>query len=243
MSQPVSNFDGQKPQLVVDIKNQLNDAITIVIVHKDKPEFLNICLQSITVMSSNNNYEVVVVDNGSGPESQKFLDEIENHIKVVRNPKNLYWSVAANQGLKAADINTKYVIFMHCDVVILNPSWMDLLINVCESNNSGMVGIESGTCRLFNQNVPYVQEWLVLFSRDALERAGGWPEELPMIGHSFIMTLKTQVRGFKPQVMANNIAHHYKIFSIDINEYERIEEESKKLLPMVYQKAQSRSVI
>jgi len=76
-----------------------------------------------------------------------------------------------------------------------------------------------------------------------LERTGGWPEELPMIGHSFIMTHKTQVKGFKPQVMANNIAHHYKIFSLDINEFEKMEEESKKLLPLAYQKAQSRSVI
>jgi hypothetical protein len=132
---------------------------------------------------------------------------------------------------------------MHCDTVILNPSWIDLMINVCESNNSGMVGIESGTCKLFNQNVPFVQEWCVLFSKEALERIGGWPEELPMIGHSFIMTLKTQVRGYKPQVMQNNIAHHYKIFSIDINEYEKLEQDSHNMLPMVYQKAQSRSVI
>lgn len=241
--QQVDSLDGQKPQFVLDIKNNLNDSVSIVIVHKDRPEFLNICLQSITVMSSNNNYEIIVVDNGSGPESQKFLDEIQEDVKLIRNPKNLYWSTAANQGYKLTDPNTKFVIFMHCDTVILNPSWIDLMINVCESNNSGMVGIESGTCKLFNQNVPFVQEWCVLFSKEALERIGGWPEELPMIGHSFIMTLKTQVRGYKPQVMQNNIAHHYKIFSIDINEYEKLEQDSHNMLPMVYQKAQSRSVI
>lgn len=243
MSQPISQLDADKPQFVLDLKNNLNDSVSIVIVHKDKPEFLNICLQSITVMSSNNNYEIIVVDNGSGPETQKFLDEIETHIKVIRNAKNLYWSTAANQGLKAINPNSKYVIFMHCDVVILNPSWMDLLINVCESNNSGMVGIESGNCKLFNQTVPFVQEWCVLFSKEAIERIGSWPEELPMIGHSFIMTLKTQVRGFKPQVMQNNIAHHYKIFSLDVNEFERMEEESKTMLPMIYQKAQSRTLV
>jgi hypothetical protein len=77
MMQQVDSLDGQKPQFVLDIKNNLNDSVSIVIVHKDRPEFLNICLQSITVMSSNNNYEIIVVDNGSGPESQKFLDEIE----------------------------------------------------------------------------------------------------------------------------------------------------------------------
>jgi len=241
--QQVDNLDGQKPQFVLDIKNNLNDAVSIIIVHKDRPEFLNICLQSITVMSSNNNYEIIVVDNGSGPESQKFLDEIQDDVKVIRNPKNLYWSTAANQGIKAIDPHAKFVIFMHCDTVILNPSWIDLMINVCESNNSGMVGIESGTCKLFNQNVPFVQEWCVLFSKEALERTGGWPEELPMIGHSFIMTLKTQVRGYKPQVMQNNIAHHYKIFSIDVNEYEKLEQDSLNMLPMVYQKAQTRSVI
>lgn len=57
----------------IDItRTNVEDSISIVIVNKDKPEYLNICLQSIAVNSSNNNYEIIVVDNASGPETQAF---------------------------------------------------------------------------------------------------------------------------------------------------------------------------
>jgi hypothetical protein len=56
------------------------------------------------------------------------------------------------------------------------------------------------------------------------------------------MTLKAQIRGFKPQVMQNNIAHHYRMFGVDINEYERLDDEAKQELPLAYQKAQIRSL-
>jgi glycosyltransferase involved in cell wall biosynthesis len=54
-----------------------DEQVSIIVVHKDTPEYLNICLQSIAVTSVNNNYEVIVVDNGSGDETQAYLDSIE----------------------------------------------------------------------------------------------------------------------------------------------------------------------
>ena len=84
-----------------------------------------------------------MVDNGSGKESQDFLDDIQGEVKVVRNEKNMYWSAACNKGVQAADKNSKYYIFLHCDVVVLNPAWMDLLINVSEAQHSGFVGIDT----------------------------------------------------------------------------------------------------
>ncbi len=242
MSNIVSKLDPNKPQFVLDIKNHIHDSVSIIVVHKDKPEFLNICLQSIVVMSANNNYELIVVDNNSGNETQKFLDEIQNDVKVIRNTNNLYWSAAINKGIKAADPNTKYFIFLHSDVVITNPTWIDLLISVNDSNNAGMVGLETAACAIFNRNVTFVQEWCMLVTRDCMNKMEEWPEELPFIGHSFIMTLKAQMRGFKPQVMQNNIAHHYRIFGVDISEYERLDEQAKKELPLAYQKAQMRSL-
>lgn len=242
MSEKYKPLDPNNPEFVLDLKNTANDAVSIVIIHKDKPEYLNLCLQSIVVCSSNNNYEIIVVDNSSGSETQTFLNEIQNDIKIVRNNKNLYWSGGANSGFKQTNSKTKYVIFMHSDVVIINPSWIDLLINVCEANNAGMVGIETSNCLINNQRIDFIQEWCVLFTRECLERIGPWPEELPMIGHTFIMTLKSQIKGFKPQIMKNNIAHHYKVFGVDINDWEKMQEESSVMLPKVYQNAQSRTL-
>ena len=190
--------------------------------------------------SFNNNYEIIVVDNGSGKDSQEFLKDIEGEVKVVRNEKNLYWSAACNKGVQAADKNSKYFIFLHCDVVVLNPAWIDLLVNVSEAQQSGFVGIDTQSYMMGNQKIEFMQEYVLLVTREAWNDIGPWPEQLPQVGHTFIMTMRAQNRGHKPQIMKNQIVHHYRIFSLDISDYERMTEQAMTTLPKLMTDVQSR---
>jgi hypothetical protein len=63
-----------------------------------------------------------------------------------------------------------------------------------------------------------------------------------LVGNAFIATLKAQQEGFQPQIMKNTITHHYKIFGIDVNQYEKISEEALALLPKMVSQVQSRSL-
>jgi glycosyltransferase involved in cell wall biosynthesis len=235
-------LEGPRPEIVLNLHDGSEEQVTIIIVHKDRPEYLNICLQSIAVASYNNNYEIVVVDNGSGKESQDFLEDIKDEVKVVHNEKNLYWSAAANRGVAAADRNSKYFIFLHCDVVVLNPGWIDLLVNVAESRHAGMVGVELQSYFMQNQKVDFIQEWCLLMTRDCWNDIGPWPEQLPQVGMGFIMTMRAQRSGHQPQVMKNPICHHYRIFSLDINEYERLTEQAMVNIPKLMRDAQAEAV-
>lgn len=244
MMQQVHNpLEGQKPELNINLHEGSDEQVSIVIVHRDRPEYLNICLQSIAVASFNNNYELIVVDNASaGQDSKDFLDEIGGEVKVIRNEKNVYWSEAANKGAAAASKNSKYIVFMHCDVVILNPSWLDLLINVCEGEHTGLVGVEMGSYYMHQKKVDYIKEWLIMLTKECWQECGPFPESLPIIGPSFILTLKAQNGGYKPQIMKNQIAHHYQIFSLDINEFERMTELSMVQLPKLLRDIQSEQI-
>lgn len=235
IQQPHNPLEGQRPELTVSLHDGTDEQISIVIVHKDRPEYLNICLQSITVNSTANNYQIIVVDNASGQESQDYLDEIEGEVQIVRLQKNVYWSEAANKGVAAADRNSAYLVFMHCDTVVLNPAWLDLLINVAESQGSGIVGTEIQSYFVQNTKVDFIQEWCMLISREAWDDCGPWPEELPAIGHSFLLTKRAQDRGHKPQILRNSIVHHYKTFSLNINEYEKLVETAMLTLPRLMQ--------
>jgi len=237
---PHNPLEGDKPELNIKLHENTDEHVSIIIVHKDRPEYLNICLQSIAVTSFNNNYEIIVVDNNSGKDSQDFLTEIESEVKVVRNDKNLYWSAACNKGVQAADKNSKYFIFLHCDVVVLNPAWIDLMINVSEAQQSGFVGIDTQSYMVGNQKIEFLQEYILLITREAWKDIGPWPEDLPMIGNSFIMTMRAQSRGHKPQIMKNQIVHHYRIFSLDISEFERLQEQAMAALPKLMTDVQSR---
>jgi glycosyltransferase involved in cell wall biosynthesis len=236
---PHNPLEGERPELSLNLQNSTEEQVSIVIVHKDRPEYLNICLQSIAVTSMNNNYEIIVSDNNSGQDSQDFLNDIKDEVTIVRNKENLFWSGAANRGAEKANKSSKYLIFMHCDVVITNPAWIDLLINVSESSNSGLVGLELQSYYMQNQKINFIQEWCVLVTRDCWEKCGPFDERLPFVGSPFILTINAQNKGFKPQVMKNPIAHHYKIFSLDINEYERIIEKAMVTIPQIMREAQS----
>lgn len=242
MGLPHNPLEGERPELKINLHDGSDEQVSIIVVHRDRPEYLNICLQSIAVTSFNNNYEIIVVDNASGKESQDFLNDIEGEVKLVRNDKNLYWSAAANKGAEKADKASKYLVFMHCDVVVTNPAWLDLLINVSESQNSGFVGVDHLSYYMANQKVDFIQEWCLLVTRDCWKEIGPWPEELPQIGQSFIMTVRAQNKGFKPQIMRNPLCHHYKIFSLDINEYERLTEKAMIEIPKLVQAAQTQGV-
>lgn len=239
---PHNPLEGDKPELNIQLHPSSEEHVSIIIVHKDRPEYLNICLQSIAVTSFNNNYEIIVVDNNSGKDSQEFLKDIESEIKVVRNDKNLYWSAACNKGVQAADKNSKYYIFLHCDVVVLNPAWMDLLINVSEAQHSGFVGIDTQSYMLGNQKVDFLQDHILLITKEAWSDIGPWPENLPMVGSSFIMTMRAQTRGYKPQIMKNQIVHHYRIFSLDISDFERMTEQAMVEIPKLMSDVQSKSL-
>ena len=238
---PHNPLEGPRPELTISLLDGTDEQISIIVVHRDRPEYLNICLQSICCNSTANNYEIIVVDNGSGPDSQDYLQEVEDsgEIKVVRLSKNEYWSVAANRGVEVSDRNSKYLIFLHCDVVILNPAWMDLLVNATESQGSGLIGVEPMTWTMGDQNVRFIQEYCMLMTRKCWNDCGPWCERLPQVGGAFIMTMNAINKGHKPNyVQKNTLIHHYRIFSLDVSEYEQLVEQAQVTIPKVMKETQ-----
>jgi hypothetical protein len=241
MNQPFNPLESStgRATMTIDLQDGSNEQVSVIVIHKDRPEFLNICLQSIHAMSNFNNYECIVVDNASGQETQEYLDILqEEGIKVVRNEKNLFWSKAANQGVHVADPRSKYLIFLHADTVVLDQSWMDVLINISESQGAGIVGTQLQSYYIQKQKVDFVQEWCMLMTRQCWEDCGPWPEELPLVGMAFIMTLRAQLKGHKPQATGNNVVHHYKAFSMDPSEYERMSEQAMGVVGKLMLQAQ-----
>lgn len=230
----------QKPELTLDLNNGSNEQVSIIIVHHDRPEFLSICVQSIYLMSAMSNYEVIVVDNASGQESQEYLDVLQKEgIKIIRNEKNEFFSAAANKGAAIADPNSKFLVFMHADTVVEDPSWLDLMINISNGRGAGLVGLQLLSYYINKQKWDFIHEHCILMTKECWLECGPWREELPLTGHAFIMTLAAQYRGYKPQATTTKVVHHFKQFSGDPSEYEKLSEQSYKHLPKLIQWAQS----
>lgn len=241
---PYSPLDGERPDMAINMmQDGSEEQISIIVVHRDRPEYLNICLQSIAVTSLNNNYEIVVVDNASTlKDATDFLDDLEEQgeCKVVRNSENYWWSKAANIGVRAADKRSKYFIFMHSDVVVTNPAWIDLLVNVSESQDSGLVGVSMHSYYMDKQKIDFIEEWCMLVTRECWDDCGPFAEELPMVGAPFLFTMAAQYADHRPQVIRNPVVHHYAIFGIDVNEFEQHSEAALTTLPTLMRSMQSK---
>lgn len=227
----------ERPDMALKLDGT-DERISIIIVHNDNPDYLNICIQTILVCSINNNYEIIVVDNGSQEvKTQAYLDDLANDgIKVIRNDSNIYWAKAANQGARAADKNSKYLVFLHHDLNILSPIWMDVLINISEKNKSGVVGyyMESYTVPGSSQRFDFVQESCMMVSRECWNDCGPFIEDLPQIGAPFIFNLTAASKGYAPQIIdnkENKFVWHYKITALDFSDLERLNDEASSRLP------------
>ncbi len=241
MTQPFNPLESQtpKPTLNIDLHDGCNEQTSIIVVHHERPEYLNMCVQSIHAMSHLNNFEVIVVDNASTQESQDYLDLLQQEgIKVVRNQKNEYWSKAANMGVAAADPHSKYFVFLHADTIILDPSWLDALIGCATGRKAGLVGTQLQSYWIQKQQVSFIHESCMLVSRECWQDIGPWPEELPLVGMAFIMTLRAQRKGHSPQAVNNNIVHHYRAFSMDPSAYERMCEQAMGMVGKLMHKEQ-----
>ena len=87
--------------------------ISVVIpVYNALPELKN-CLASLG-RTARGLYELILVDNGSGPETRRFLRGVKGAVKI-RNSSNLGFAKAVNQGLKAA--RRPYLAVVNSDTV------------------------------------------------------------------------------------------------------------------------------
>ena len=125
-----------KPEEIV-IPMHINPLVSILIPHYTNLEYTLHCLKSIADHLPIVSFEVLILDDLS-PDSSAFeLEKVEN-IQVIRNPKNLGFTLSCNYGAQFA--KGEYLFFLNNDTEVTS-GWLDELINTFNYfPNCGMVG-------------------------------------------------------------------------------------------------------
>lgn len=104
--------------------------LTVVVPSWNTRGHLRACLESLKTslpMSS----EVIVVDNGSTDGSPRMVAEQFPHVRLVRNPTNMGFAAATNQGIEAA--RGAYVLILDSDTQVV-PGTIRSMIAFLEQN-------------------------------------------------------------------------------------------------------------
>lgn len=112
--------------------------VSIVIVSYGAPELLILTLYRLAAQQvlTGIPFEVILVDNASGKETQDFLDTLDG-VEIIRNAKNVGYGPACNRGATAA--RGRYLLFLNPDVELL-PGAISALIEPFTDLTVGIVG-------------------------------------------------------------------------------------------------------
>lgn len=114
--------------------------VSIVIPSKDNPEVLERCLRSIYEKTGYDNYEVIVVDNGSAGSVRAKLMILEKELGFAYyyKPMDFNFSVMVNYGVNQA--RGEYVLLLNDDCEVLDGEWLTRMLGQAQLPHVGAVG-------------------------------------------------------------------------------------------------------
>ena len=117
-----------------------NPMVSIIIPSKDHPGILKQCIDSIKSFTKYQNYEIVVVDNGSSDANKAVLDQYLASVgaKYIYDKCDFNFSRMCNIG--AAHAKGEYLLFLNDDIEIFQPEWLERMLGHAQQKHVGAVG-------------------------------------------------------------------------------------------------------
>lgn len=129
-----------------------NPKVSIIIPSKDNYDILKQCLTSIRKETKYQNYEIIVVDNGSAEETHakytKMCKELD--CKYHYEPMEFNFSKMCNIGAHLAE--GQFLLFLNDDIRVEGAEWLERMLGHAQQPHTGAVG-----CKLIYPNTNLIQ--------------------------------------------------------------------------------------
>ena len=137
--------------------NSKKPLASIVIPSKDNYEIFEKCITSIAMHTEYENYEVIVVDNGSDDENKRKYEELceKYPFQYVYKKMEFNFSKMCNMGAEKA--HGEVLVFLNNDIEIIQNDWLDIMVGHASVTWAGAVG-----AKLYYPNTDTIQHMGVL---------------------------------------------------------------------------------
>ncbi len=124
---------------------QGNPKISIVIANKDHEEDLRRCITSIYEKSTYDNWEIIVVENGSTEESiYRYYRELEGRrdgkVRIVKWQSDGPFNYSAVNNFGASFAAGEYILLLNNDTEVITVNWLEELLMYAQREDVGAVG-------------------------------------------------------------------------------------------------------
>ena len=129
-----------------------NPKVSIIIPSKDNYSVLEQCILSIRNNTDYENYEVIVVDNGSNQENKAKYAELCEAQNCTYHYQPLTFNFSQMCNIGAAEATGDYYLFLNDDIEIQGKEWLSRLLGQAQVPYTGAVG-----CKLLYPNSNLIQ--------------------------------------------------------------------------------------
>ena len=115
--------------------------VSIIIPTRNGLELIGRCVRSIKTRTTYQNYEIIIIDNGSDdPETLEFFASIseDERVRVLRDSRPFNYSQLNNSAVKQA--RGEYILLMNNDIEVISPEWLSEMVSVAIQEGVGCVG-------------------------------------------------------------------------------------------------------
>jgi N-acetylglucosaminyl-diphospho-decaprenol L-rhamnosyltransferase len=160
----------------------MDEVLGVVVVNHNAGAFLAKCLESVRTAAGDIRTDVVIVDNHSSDGSVDRIADRHPGVRVIRNPRNVGFARAANQGLDATD--TPFVLLLNPDAEVIGGTLGALVKVTRERPRAGAIGVlvrnPDGTLQPSARRVPGLGEALGHAFLGPLWRDNPWTRSYTM---------------------------------------------------------------
>jgi GT2 family glycosyltransferase len=224
--------------------------ISVVIVNWNRRSLLRACLTSLA-RQTGAEFETIVVDNGSGDGSAEMA-EAEFGARAIRNPANLGFCAANNQGIAAA--RGEFVALLNNDAEA-DPGWLAALHRACtrspevgmaaskvlvwedprridkvghlmypdgQNKGRGSGALDTGQFDR-EEEVLWPDGCAAMYRKEMLDRIGGFDEDFFAYGDDAELGLRARIAGWKCVYTPEAVVRHHRGSTLGMESAWRLE--------------------
>lgn len=138
---PVKDREGvESPYFSVRYQVKNAPLVSIVIPTKDHPEILERCISSIREKTTYENYEIIVVDNGSNAENKERIEQLAQDEKFYYHHETMEFNFSRMCNIGVSYSKGEVILLLNDDMEIIQKDWMEILLGQAMLSECGCVG-------------------------------------------------------------------------------------------------------